>query len=194
MGKILDKVLSEMRDYSEMGLPTGETGMGMGDVPPDMRRHAGMGDKVKKAYRMNDILRHRGRAEEEEVSQYDDQYDDYDNQSIDIEELKSFFKENPYPSDEEVIAFAEEHGIDMEEMRQAVYALIQELLGGDEEYDSEPDFDEDDYGSSDEYSDDEFSFDVSSDTGERPARNENPRYRSEEREMMMRRRKMRRRW
>jgi hypothetical protein len=48
---------------------------------------------------------------------------------VDTEEMKSFFQDNPAPSDEEVAQYAQERGIDMEQMRQEVYALIQSLLG-----------------------------------------------------------------
>jgi len=68
--------------------------------------------------------------------------DAMDDGAVDTEEMKSFFQENPTPSDEEVMQFASERGIDMEQMRQEVYALIQELLGsqdpvGDGEADAE---------------------------------------------------------
>jgi len=47
----------------------------------------------------------------------------------DTEEMKAFFQDNTAPSDEEVQQYADERGIDMEQMRQEVYALIQSLLG-----------------------------------------------------------------
>lgn len=43
--------------------------------------------------------------------------------------MKAFFQDNAAPSDEEVQQYADERGIDMEQMRQEVYALIQSLLG-----------------------------------------------------------------
>ena len=149
MSKFLDKALKEMRSYGEMGLPDGETSGGMGDTSKN---------PVVNAYRMNKILRHRQKAEEEEFNidggmrdaeMPDDEMDmdaaccddemDMDMEmgsdeemggDIDTEELKAFFQENPSPSDEEITAFAEERGVDMQQMRQEVYALIQELLGG----------------------------------------------------------------
>lgn len=48
---------------------------------------------------------------------------------VDTEEMKAFFQDNEAPSDEEVQQYADERGIDMEQMRQEVYALIQSLLG-----------------------------------------------------------------
>jgi hypothetical protein len=168
MSKFLDKAIKEMRSYGEMGLPDGETAGGMGDTSKN---------PVVNAYRMNNILRRRQKAEEEEMSidggmrdadmpddeeQMDDKdysmdmpgdedamgmemdvdVDAMDDGAVDTEEMKSFFQENPTPSDEEVMQFASERGIDMEQMRQEVYALIQELLGsqdpvGDGEADAE---------------------------------------------------------
>ncbi len=51
------------------------------------------------------------------------------------DEMKNFFTDNPTPSDDEIAQYAQERGMDMEQMRQEVYALIQSLLdtqaGGD---------------------------------------------------------------
>ncbi len=49
-------------------------------------------------------------------------------EGADSSEMQQFFSDNPTPSDEEVAQYAQERGIDMEQMRQEVYALIQSLL------------------------------------------------------------------
>jgi len=72
------------------------------------------------------------------------------------EELKQFFMDNPEPADEEIAMYAEEHGMDLQDMRQAVYRLIQSLLPSDEEG----------------IDDDEMDISIRGDTGERPASNE----------------------
>jgi len=155
MSKFLDKAIKEMKDYGDMGLPDGENGGGMGSKNP-----------VVNAYRMNNILRRRQQAEEEEMNidggmrdadmpdddeaHMDDKdykmdmdmttppgdHEEMDNEQglgmddeVDTEEMKSFFQDNTAPSDEEVQQYADERGIDMEQMRQEVYALIQSLLG-----------------------------------------------------------------
>ena len=153
MSKFLDKAIKEMRNYGDMGLPDGEGNGGMGSVSKN---------PVVNAYKMNNILRRRQQAEEEEMSM-DGGMDDekMPNDEMDMggeedggmemdmgseegmsdemgggegtEEMKQFFQDNPSPSDEEVTQYAEERGIDMEQMRKDVYALIQSLLGGDEE-------------------------------------------------------------
>jgi len=54
---------------------------------------------------------------------------------VDVEEVKNFFSDNPSPSDEEIAQYAGERGIEMDQLRQEVYALIQSLLdveGGEE--------------------------------------------------------------
>lgn len=51
-----------------------------------------------------------------------------DDESSDTGEMQQFFSDNPTPSDEEVAQYAQERGIDMQQMRQEVYALIQSLL------------------------------------------------------------------
>ena len=155
MSKFLEKAIKEMRNYGDMGLPDGETGCGMGSAS---------NNKIVNAYKMNNILRRRNRAEEEEMNinngmrdteMSDDEVgmDDKDyNMDMggdeaamgvngiegddvemggDVEEMKQFFQDNPDPSDEEVMQYADEHGMDMEDMRKEVYALIQSLLGGD---------------------------------------------------------------
>ena len=175
---ILDKVIKEMKSYGDMGLPDGENGGGMGSKNP-----------VVNAYRMNNILRRRQRAEEEEMnidggmrdadmpddddeSYMDDKdykmdmdmttppgdHEEMDNEEGlgmddegDTEEMKSFFQDNPAPTDDEVMQYAEERGIDMEQMRQEVYALIQSLLGGEDPVgDGEEDMGYDDEGMGDE--------------------------------------------
>ena len=172
MSKYLDKAIKEMKSYGDMGLPDGETSGGMGDTSKN---------PVVNAYRMNNILRRRAAADEEEMNidggmrdaempdddearmddkDYDmdmpgdeeamgmdmsvdiDDIGDEDNGEVDTEELKQFFQDNPSPSDDEIVQYAQERGIDMEQMRQEVYALIQALLGeqdpvGDGEADAE---------------------------------------------------------
>jgi hypothetical protein len=152
MSKYLDKAIKEMRNYGDMGLPDGENGGGMGSVSKN---------PVVNAYKMNNILRRRQQAEEEEMSMggedresemsmgdemgmdaedgdmemdmdmggMDDEGMDDEMGGEDTEEMKQFFQDNPSPSDEEVTQYAEERGIDMEQMRKEVYALIQSLLG-----------------------------------------------------------------
>lgn len=136
MAKYLDKVIEEMGNYSEMGMPDGEGSMGMG-TPSH-----GEGGRVTNAYKLNSLLRRRNQGEQQEDTLDDmeggtsDEMGDYEgdmNGEGDVEEIKSFFMDNPNPSHEEVMQYAEEHGMDMEEMRQAVYRLIQSLLPSDEE-------------------------------------------------------------
>ena len=168
MSKYLDKVIEEMGSYSDMGMPDGQGSMGMGTAAPMGGLRGGRcGDGKQKitAYKLNDILRSRARAEEEEgMEDMDAGMDadmsmdtDMDMEENGTEELKQFFIDNPEPADEEIAAYAEEHGMDLEEMRIAVYQLIQSLLPSDEE------------GMDDE---DSIDFEVSGDTGERPATNE----------------------
>ena len=186
---ILDKAIKEMKSYGDMGLPDGENGGGMGSENP-----------VVNAYRMNNILRRRNQAEEEEMNidggmrdadmpdgdeaRMDDKdydmdmdmdmphgdHDEMDNEEGlgmddegDTEEMRSFFQDNPAPSDDEVMQYAEERGMDMEQMRQEVYALIQSLLGGEDPVgDGEEDMG-DEMGMDDEQGmDDELEFSVPS--------------------------------
>lgn len=165
MSKYLDKVIEEMGNYGDMGMPDGEGAMGMGSVS-NMGMRGGHQGKAMKAYKLNDVLRRRNQAEEEEGMGDMEGMDDYesDDMGADTEELKQFFMDNPEPADEEIAQYAEEKGMDLEEMRKAVYALIQSLLpdaeeGMDDEMDSMDD-------------EDSIDFSVSSDTGERPASNE----------------------
>lgn len=140
MSKYLDKVIEEMGNYSEMGLPDGEGSMGMGTPG------RAQGGRVTDAYKLNSLLRNRNRAEQQEDTLDDmeggmgDEMGDYEGDMNgdlegegDVEEIKSFFMDNPDPSDEEVMQYAEENGMDMQEMRKAVYRLIQSLLPSDEE-------------------------------------------------------------
>jgi len=166
MSKYLKKVIEEMGNYSDMGMPDGEGSMGMGSVGTVGMRGAGCGDKKIKAYKLNDLLRTRNRAEEEEgledidPNAMDDEMGMNDENGT--EELKQFFISNPEPADEEIATYAEDHGMDLQEMRSAVYALIQSLLGDEEGMDDEMDMgDEED-----------MDFSVSGDTGEKPASNE----------------------
>lgn len=171
----LDKAIKEMRSYGDMGVPDGENGMGMGDTKMIPQ---GKGNKVVNAYKMNDILRKRNQAEEEEMNmssgmnggmsgeQYPpadeeeglspEEFQDQlageegmgDEMGMDMEmggmddgmgdegmgdesgaeEMRQFFTDNPTPSDEEIAQYAQERGIDMQQMRQEVYTLIQSLL------------------------------------------------------------------
>ena len=182
---ILDKAIKEMKSYGDMGLPDGENGGGMGSENP-----------VVNAYRMNNILRRRNQAEEEEMNidggmrdadmpdgdeaRMDDKdygmdmdmdmppgdHEEMDNEvglgmddDVDTEEMRSFFQDNPAPSDDEVMQYAEERGMDMEQMRQEVYALIQSLLGGEDPVgDGEENMDYDEQGMDDEDMGDEIEF------------------------------------
>lgn len=63
MSRFLDSVISEMNNYADMGMPDGEGSMGMGSAPTG---------KLKDAYKMkqlkvNNMLRNRNAAEEEEM-------------------------------------------------------------------------------------------------------------------------------
>ena len=171
MSKFLDKAIKEMRSYGEMGLPDGETAGGMGDTSKNPVVNAyRMNNILRRQQRaeeeemnidggMRDADMPDDEAEMDDKDygmdmpgdedamgmdmsmDMDDMGDDMGG-DVDTEEMKSFFQENPTPSDEEVMQFASERGIDMEQMRQEVYALIQELLGaqdpvGDGEADAE---------------------------------------------------------
>lgn len=166
MSKYLKQVIEEMGSYSEMGMPDGEGAMGMGSVAP-MGMRGGHQGKAIKAYKLNDVLRHRNQAEEEEGLSDMEGMDDYESDEMDdgVEELKQFFMDNPEPSDEEISMYAEEKGMDLQEMRKAVYSLIQSLLPDDEEGMDDPEADSMDDS-------DSLDFNVSGDTGERPASNE----------------------
>lgn len=134
MSRFLDKVVEEMGAYADMGLPDGDTAMGMGSasMKSDMPSHGQ--EKLNRAYRLYDLLKNRNQAEMEEEGT--------DEGADSTEELKIFFKENPFPSDEEIAQYAAEHEMDLQQMRQAVYKLIQELMGAE---DQEPDYGADDY-------------------------------------------------
>lgn len=169
MSKFLDKAIKEMRSYGEMGLPDGETAGGMGDTSKnpvvnayrmnnilrrqqraeeeEMNIDGGMRDADMpddeahmddKDYKMDMPGNEAGM----EVDSMDMDAEDGMGGDVDTEEMKQFFQDNPSPSDEQVMQYAEERGIDMEQMRQEVYALIQSLLGdqdpvGDGETDAE---------------------------------------------------------
>ncbi len=169
----LDKAIKEMRSYGDMGIPDGENGQGMGDT--QMIPQGKGGKKVVNAYKLNNILRNRNQAEEEEMNmtsgmnggmsgeQYPQDGEDeglspeefqnqlagedglgdemgmdtemgmgdemgMDDGQADSGEMQQFFTDNPAPSDEEISQYAQERGIDMQQMRQEVYALIQSLL------------------------------------------------------------------
>ncbi len=190
MSKYLDKAIKEMRSYSDMGLPDGETGGGMGSQGNNKIANA---YKMLKKQQRNEpeewlkTRQHAQRAEEEETEMDDmrgmDTSDDVEmddkdykmdipgneagmevpnmddelgmDAEVDTEEMKAFFQDNPAPSDEEVQQYADERGIDMEQMRQEVYELIQSLLGASDPVgDGEDDMDaaEDDMGGEIEFS------------------------------------------
>lgn len=161
---LLKKAIKEMRSYGEMGLPDGESGMGMGSA--DVSR--GEKPSLASAYRMNKIMRHRNAAEEEEMGMepemgMDDEMPADDMEAEDpvggVEEIKQFFMDNPTPSDEEVAQYAEEHGIDMQQMRQEVYELIQSLLGTtDEERSDMEELPDEEMSADAEGEDDEIEF------------------------------------
>lgn len=166
MSKRLDEIIEEMGNYSDMGMPDGQGAMGMGTAAPmgGLRGGSSDGRPKLKAYKLNDVLRSRNRAEEEEgLDGIDTDMEDTGMDDMGMEdeggtaELKQFFTDNPEPSDDEISAYAEEHDMDLQEMRLAVYRLIQSLLPSDEE----------DMGD-----EDSMDFSVSGDTGERPASNE----------------------
>jgi len=178
VSKYLDKVIKEMANYANMGMPDGEGAMGMGSVSNMGMRGAHKGKAVK-AYKLNDILRYRNAAEEEEgfddMEGMDDEgmgdeFGSDDDMGGDTQELQQFFTDNPEPSDEEIAMYAEEHDMDLQGMRSAVYALIQSLLPDSEEGMDDEGMD-DEFGS-DEATGDDMDFSVSGDTGERPAKNE----------------------
>jgi len=159
MAKYLDRVIKEMQQYSDMGMPDGEGVMGMGDTS-SLGMRGRRSDVKLKAYKLNDILQRRNRAEEEELDMYSM------NNKPNVVELKQFFMDTPSPTDEEIADYAEQHGMDLQDMRQAVYALIQSLLPSDDMQDIDSEM------GSDMNGDDEIAFSVRSDTGERPAGNE----------------------
>ncbi len=171
MAKYLDKVIKEMNNYGEMGLPDGTGSMGMGSVSPMALRGGNQGKAIK-AYKLNDVLRHKNQAEEEEGLNDTEGMNDYESDDMDnnTEELKQFFIDNPEPADEEIAAYAEEKGIDLQQLRKDVYALIQSLLQDDE--DNMDDYESDDEPTDDFDNDNDIDFSVTSDTGERPATNE----------------------
>lgn len=160
----LKEVIEEMGGYSDMGGMRSADSIGMMGRPNN-------GNKLK-AYKLSDLLdpRNRNRAEEEEDLEPMDDMDmdmdmdtDMNAEGDDVEETKQFFLDNPEPSDEDIAMYAEERGMDMEDMRKAVYRLIRSLLAT-ESPDDEMDVDMDD--------EDSLDFSVSGDTGERPATNE----------------------
>ena len=163
MSKYLEQVIKEMSDYGSMGLPSGETGMGMGSVAPVGNgglRGAQTGSEIK-AYKLNDLLGQHRRAEEEEFDMENDEHNAPG--AYDLDALKQFFITNPEPSDGEIHQYASDNNMDLDEMRKAVYALIGSLIGMETDVPADVDND---------IADDEFDFSVSGDTGERPATNE----------------------
>ncbi len=153
MAKFLDEVIKEMASY---GNARPSDGMNMGKVDTVGLRGSNQGDTAIKTYKMNDLLG-------DETPDSDENYS-----NDEAPDLKQFFMDYPKPSDEDVIAFVDKHGISMDEMRTQVYALINDLLNtGDDgmEFDGRPDMD-------DHNDEDPLDFSVSGDTGERPANNE----------------------
>jgi hypothetical protein len=163
MSKFLDKAIKEMKSYGDMELPDGEPSgnkvvnaykmnnilrrqqraeeeeFNIDGAMRDENDEARMDDKD---YKM-DMPGDEGGAEMDmdmDIDMGDEE--GMDDMGGDTEEIKSFFQDNPEPSDEEVVQFAQERGMDMEDMRKEVYALIQNLLGdsdpvGDGEADME---------------------------------------------------------
>lgn len=180
MAKYLDKVIKEMADYSNMGMPDGAGACGMGSVKSMGMRGGHQGKKM----RVFKELQFRNQAEEEEDSMngMDDMdsmngMDDMGDMNGDMdmgmddghtEELTQFFTDNPAPSDEEIAMQAEELGLDLEGMRKAVYALIQSLLPSDEEDNGSMDVEMDmDMGDDETGMDDEMPSDRISSRGMR---------------------------
>lgn len=153
---ILDKAIKEMKNYGDMGLPDGENGGGMGSSNPivnayrmnNILRRAAMADeeemKIDGGMRDADMPDDEAEMDDKdykmdipgneagmEVDNMDGDEMGMDDE-VDTEEMKAFFQDNAAPSDEEVQEYADERGIDMEQMRQEVYALIQSLLGGED--------------------------------------------------------------
>jgi len=96
--------------------------MGGGEDYPSDEEMGGMEDEINQTS-MNDMS-------------MDDMGMDVGEDGVDIEEVKNFFTDNPSPTDEEIAQYAGERGIEMDQLRQEVYALIQSLLDaakGDEE-------------------------------------------------------------
>ena len=81
----------------------------------------------------------------------DDENAEYDSK-ISVEEVKEFFKNNSHPSSEEIMQFAQEHGISLEELRTLVFDLIADLMSKYSDDEGEMDYRDEEYG--DEYSDD----------------------------------------
>jgi len=182
VAKYLDKVIKEMADYSNMGMPDGDNTQGMGSVKSMGMRGGHQGKKLRVYKEINPLLRDRSQREEEEDSmEYDDMdsmngMDDMGDMNGDMgmddghtEELTQFFTDNPSPSDEEIAMQADDLGLDLEGMRKAVYALIQSLLPSDEEGNGSMDVDMDmDMGDDDmAMGDDEMSSDRMSSRGMR---------------------------
>ena len=157
MSKRLNKIIEEMGGYGDMGLPDGEHAMGMGTPTAEVPRQTG--ENILKA--VHKLIKLRHKAEEEEDLDDVDTNMDMDMEMDDengVEEIKQFFLDNPEPSDEDIEAYAEEHGLDMDEMRQVVYSLIRELLGTEAPDDEAPVGDMDDMAMDDEMADDEMAF------------------------------------
>ena len=160
MSKFLDKAIKEMRNYGDMGLPDGENGGGMGSQAQSSNKVVNaykMNNILRRAQRAEEEeMDIDGGMRDAEMPDDEAEMDDKDYKmdmpgneagdevgnmdgdemgmdgDVDTEEMKAFFQDNAAPSDEEVQEYADERGIDMEQMRQEVYALIQSLLGGED--------------------------------------------------------------
>ena len=151
---ILDKAIKEMKNYGDMGLPDGENGGGMGSQESknpvvnayrmnNILRRQQRAEEEESRMDIDGGMRdadmpddEMGMDGEEGGMEMDMDMEPMDNEQglgmddeVDTEEMKAFFQDNPAPSDEEVMQYADERGIDMEQMRQEVYELIQSLLG-----------------------------------------------------------------
>lgn len=191
MSKFLDSAIREMKNYGDMGLPDGENGGGMGSSKNPVvdafrmnsilrRRQQAEEEEMNMEQGMRDDEMpddEMGMDGEEGGMEMDMDMEPMDNEQGlgmddegDTEEMKAFFQDNPAPTDDEVMQYAEERGIDMEQMRQEVYTLIQSLLGdqdpvgdGEEEGGMEMDMD---MGDGEEDMGDEIEFSAPMDSGD----------------------------
>lgn len=186
MSKFLDDAIKEMKNYGDMGLPDGENGGGMGSQESknpvvnayrmnNILRRQQRAEEEESFMDIDGGMRDAEMPDDEEGMGGEEGGMEMDMEPMDneqglgmdgegdTEEMKAFFQDNPAPSDEEVMQYADERGIDMEQMRQEVYELIQSLLGdsdpvgdGEEEGGMEMDMDmgddEEDMGDEIEFS------------------------------------------
>ena len=93
----------------------------------------------------------------------DDENEEYGSK-VSVEEVKEFFKNNSHPSSEEIMQFAQEHGISLDELRTLVFDLIADLMDKYADDEDEIEYDDEDYGHSEEYNEysDDYEDDYSS--------------------------------